>query len=68
MKIGMIGMNIYLGYYFHLVQHSKWQPITFPTSWSLMYGLHPLMLTEYILPSFSGGPWDPNPVRVLMSH
>jgi hypothetical protein len=33
-----------------------------------MYGLRPLMLTKYTLLLFNGGPWDPNLIRVLMSH
>jgi hypothetical protein len=35
---------------------------------TLVYGLHPLMLIEYILPSLSGKPWDTNLIRVLMNH
>jgi hypothetical protein len=61
----MIEMNIYINYYFHILQHSKWQSITHLTSWCMV--LHPLTLTKYTSISLHGEPWDPNLIWVLTS-
>ncbi len=33
-----------------------------------MYGLHPLLPTEYLLPSKHGENKDPQPIKVLTNH
>jgi len=38
------------------------------TSYQLVYGLHPLMLTEYVLPAISGDHRDAEPTKVLTTR
>jgi hypothetical protein len=38
------------------------------TPFQLVYGLHPLLPTKYLLPSRIGENWNPQPVRVLTSR
>jgi hypothetical protein len=37
------------------------------TPFQLVYGLHPLLLTKYLLPSRPSENKDPYPIRVLIS-
>jgi len=38
------------------------------TPYQLIYGLHPLMLTEYVLPIINGDHGDAKPTRVLTTR
>ncbi len=38
------------------------------TPYQLVYGLHPLMLTEYVLPTISGDHRDAEPTKVLTTR
>jgi hypothetical protein len=54
MKKEQIGMNIYPQFCFH-------------TPSQLVYGLHHVMPTKYVLPTISGDHKDAKPTRVLTS-
>jgi hypothetical protein len=63
MKTEMTRMNTCPQFYFHIELPAKldW---SYPIS-ACIYGLHPLLPIEYLLPSKLGENIDPQPIRVL---
>jgi hypothetical protein len=62
MKTKMIGMNTCPQSYFHIKLPTKLE------LFQLVYGLHTLLPTKYLLPSKLGENKDPQHVRVLISQ
>jgi hypothetical protein len=66
MKIKMIGMSTCPQSYFHIELPTKLE--TSHTPFQLVYGLHPLLPTKYMLPFRPSDNIDPQPIRVLISR
>jgi hypothetical protein len=46
---------------------TTYKVVTCYTPYQLVYGLHPLMPTQYVLPAISGDHKDVKPIRVLIA-
>jgi hypothetical protein len=66
MRIEMIRTNTYPQFYSHIEPPTKLEQVK--TSFQLVYGLHPLLAIEYLLPSKLGEHVNPTPLKVLTSQ
>jgi hypothetical protein len=55
-------MNICVQFCFHIGLLTRWQQVIYPTN---VYGFHPLMPTEYVLPTINGDHRGAEPTKVL---